>query len=168
MGDNYMGVIADIQKIIIKNPEAIKEFEVFDEETGILEELNFKKLGIIENISQEEHMSYIMILANPEKGVDAVITEEGNIVFGTLFSDNSIIDTGNYQGASITGSPEFEYNGYPGEELEEIYEHHLASVEERIDARNIKPVSSHLENLEDWLKNLKKTAAKFVAEDTKE
>jgi len=168
MGDNYMGVIADIQKIIIKNPEAIKEFEVFDEETGILEELNFKKLGIIENISQEEHMSYIMVLANAEKGVDAVITEEGNIVFGTLFSDNSVIDTGNYQGASITGSPEFEYNGYPGEEPEEIYEHHMTSVEKKINTMNIKPVSDHLKNLEDWLKNLKKTAAKFVAEDTKE
>lgn len=156
MGD-IIEILAQIdRKIATKDCTEI--FKTFDEKIKELEALGFNKLGIIENSLRGYHLSYVLVMAKNDKAVDSMINNQGEITFGTLFQDDSVLDTGNYTGDQNIKEGKFIYKGYPGENSEKIYEYHLKLMEES----GKKGVTDHLDNIVIWLDTVKKTIKKMT------
>ena len=159
MSESIIEIMSLMKRHIIKDLKVEKKFDFFHNEKKILLELGFSKLGIIENSFQGSHINYVLVMASKETGVDAMITSAGEITLGTLFEDNSVLDTGN-SGMNMEEKGKFFYRACPGEEVKKIYIKHLKELSSP-DFKNKKPVSHHLETIEEWLKTLIKTIEKL-------
>ncbi len=160
MAETILNMLAQIERKITEDKEIIEIFNNFNPQVKRMEELEFKKLGIIENTFQGKHMNYVLVMANTEYAVDAMITDGGEITFGTLFHDNSVLDTGNI-GIDMEEKGKFLYKAFPGETIEKLYKYHLKKMEEPPFGEKEK-VKEHLDTIEKWCVILKRTINKLI------
>jgi len=160
MAETILNMLAQIERKITEDKKIIEIFKKFDREINIIKKLKFKKLGIIENIFQGKHINYVLVMAKREASVDAMITDAGEVTFGTLFHDNSVLDTGN-NGIDMEEKGKFLYKAFPGETIEKLYKYHLKKMEEPPFGEKEK-VKEHLNTIEKWCIILKRTINKLI------